>query len=168
MSWINIADYNGDYKINELGEIKSIRRIIVEKKNKKRILNERILKPVINCAGYYVVSLHNNANAKTHLIHRLLAIAFIPNPEKKPQINHKDKNKLNNNLSNIEWCTSRENSRHSNAKKVKQLSLSGDLINIWDCMSDIKINDINKFKTINSLLLRNKSRISSNYKWEYV
>ena len=67
-----------------------------------------------NGEGFYkTVRLRKNGKAKTEKVHRLLAKAFIPNPDKKNCVNHKDANKLNNNLSNLEWCTHQENMRHA-------------------------------------------------------
>lgn len=68
------------------------------------------LKPYINSSGYLMVSL---SNRKKHCIHKLLAAHFIPNPENKKQVNHKDGNKLNNQLNNLEWATPSENMKHA-------------------------------------------------------
>lgn len=92
--WKDIVKYD-NYEVSSFGNVK----------NKK---TGRILKPN-NCGGYAAIGLPNN---KTTQIHRLVAMAFILNPENKPQVNHIDKNKLNNNLSNLEWCTNKENSIH--------------------------------------------------------
>lgn len=69
----------------------------------------RILKPDINSKGYYRVI----CSLKRYFIHRLVAIHFIPNPDNKPQVNHKDSNKLNNHHSNLEWMTNSENNLHA-------------------------------------------------------
>jgi HNH endonuclease len=69
----------------------------------------RIMKPQKHKEGYSIIQL----NLKHYLIHRLLAIQFIPNPESKPQVNHKDSNRANNALENLEWCTHAENMQHS-------------------------------------------------------
>ncbi|MDD5363601.1 MAG: NUMOD4 motif-containing HNH endonuclease [Ignavibacteria bacterium] len=100
--WKDIPDYEGIYKASNLGNIKSL-------KNKK----EKILSPAINDKGYYKVVLYKNKIKKTKLGHRLVAIAFIPNPENKPEVNHKDGNPLNNNIDNLEWNTKLENVRHA-------------------------------------------------------
>lgn len=70
---------------------------------------ERELTYTLNNRGYYSVGIRR----KTHMVHRLVAQAFIPNPEKKPFVNHIDGNKLNNHVSNLEWCTVRENNLHA-------------------------------------------------------
>lgn len=79
--------------------------------NIKNITTHKMLKPCVK-SGYYHVSLVNNENKQNFKVHRLVALAFIENPENKSDVNHKDKNKLNNNLSNLEWMTRRENNIH--------------------------------------------------------
>lgn len=69
--------------------------------------------PDLRSDGYHQVSLYNNGVRSTKRVHRLVAEAYIPNPENKPDINHKDGNKLNNDVSNLEWCTKSENMRHA-------------------------------------------------------
>ena len=79
--------------------------------NIKNITTNKLLK-LCNKAGYYHVSLVNSTSRKSFKIHRLVAIAFISNPENKPEVNHKDKNKLNNHIDNLEWATKSENNLH--------------------------------------------------------
>jgi len=70
------------------------------------------MKGQINHLGYIVISLTKDKIIKRYLVHRLVAIAFIPNPENKPQVNHKDMNRSNNHIENLEWATARENVIH--------------------------------------------------------
>jgi hypothetical protein len=74
--------------------------------------------------GYRRVGICRNNKQIKHLVHRLVAEAYVPNPDNKPCVNHLDKNKLNNHASNLEWCTSQENHRHSwaNGRKSKKIS----------------------------------------------
>jgi len=73
----------------------------------------RVIKPQTGKNGYIRVELWENGNGRKHLVHRLLAEAFIPNPDGKPQVNHIDGNKANNALSNLEWVTQSENQKHA-------------------------------------------------------
>lgn len=76
---------------------------------------KKLLKKIDSGRGYYGAELWNGSSSSRKLIHRLVAEAFIPNPENKPQVNHKDGNKLNNNVSNLEWATVKENNQHARA-----------------------------------------------------
>ena len=93
-----IQNYN--YSVSNLGNVRN------DKFN-------RILTNVIDSSsGYYVVSLCNNSKTKNIRVHKLIADAFIPNPNNKPCVDHKNNNKLDNNISNLRWCTSQENNRN--------------------------------------------------------
>ena len=94
--WKDIKDYEGLYQISNLGRIKSLYNYRRDGTN--------ILKPKIK-HGYYQIGLRKNGIRKFYNVHRLVAIAFIPNPNNLPCVNHKDENKLNNNINNLEWCT---------------------------------------------------------------
>ena len=108
----DVVGYEGKYMVSSIGEIISIVRQTEAKKQGKRILNRKVLAVRINRCGYLYVNLYKNLKRKTLTIHRIVATAFIPNPENKPHINHKDGNKLNNHVENLEWCNAKENENH--------------------------------------------------------
>ena len=97
--WKDIKDYEGLYQVSNLGRV-------------KRITTGRVLKPLKHANGYLMVKLSKNSIVYTKTTHRLVAEAFIPNPEHKSEINHIDENKTNNNVSNLEWMTRKENINH--------------------------------------------------------
>ena len=99
--WRDIAGYDGDYQVSTFGRIKSFKNGRV-----------RILKPFIQ-GDYIYVELHKGDEGKTMLIHRLVAEAFIPNPDDKPEVNHKDGKKFNCVVGNLEWSTHSENIKHA-------------------------------------------------------
>jgi hypothetical protein len=112
--WIDIKNYEGIYQISNFGNVKSIMRIGKHNKGRKwQIRKERTLKNRNDGRGYYSVILYKGNTKISYRIHRLVAKAFIPNINNRPEINHKDGNKQNNNVDNLEWCTRKENTSHA-------------------------------------------------------
>jgi hypothetical protein len=150
----DIKDYEGMYKVSNLGRVKSLG-------NGGSYKTSRILKPVEIEKGYFQVGLSKNGKTKMCYVHRLVAEAFLPNPENLPEVNHKDENKTNNFVflnedgtvnkekSNLEWCDRKYNNNYATrneragktiskvmtngktSKRVLQLTLTGDLIREW-------------------------------------
>lgn len=146
-----IIGYEGLYQISNYGDIK----------NKKG----KLLKPQIK-RGYYQIGLRKNGHRKWHQVHRLIAQAFILNPNNLPQINHKDENKLNNNLDNLEWCSVLYNNiygtrleRVSNTNKLKkvilQLDVNGNILK--------KYNSIKEAEKNSNISASNISRCANNF-----
>lgn len=136
--WRDIKDYEGLYQVSNLGRVKSLERL-VKSKNGYRVVRERIIKTSNNNSGYETVSLVRKGKYKTYLVHRLVAMAFpdlvdwTEDAKGKPfdelQVNHKDENKTNNCVDNLEWCgisynqnygTSSEKKKERLGKKVQQ------------------------------------------------
>lgn len=107
--WKDIEGYEGLYMISNLGRVKSLRhgKWIERRSN-------------VNRQGYYALTLHKDGGNKTCTIHRLVAKAFIPNPLGFPCVNHKDENKENNRVDNLEWCTYVYNNNYGTAKNEQQ------------------------------------------------
>jgi len=108
--WIDINNYEGFYQVSNFGQVRSLDRISNNPINK--IEKGVILLPNIK-KGYKTIVLQKSGERKYISVHRLVAIAFIPNPFNLPQVNHKDGDKLNNNDWNLEWNTSKQNVNHS-------------------------------------------------------
>lgn len=99
--WKDIDGFTIQYQISSLGRVRRVTE-----------LGFVFLKPN-NCNRYTAIGLFKNGKQRQYKIHRLVALSFIPNPENKSQVNHINGDKLNNSISNLEWCTSKENIRHS-------------------------------------------------------
>ena len=109
-NWKDIKGYEGFYQISDYGNVRSLERdVYCQDGTFHHHVEEKILVSCVNGRGYANVNLYKNGKRKNILIHRLVALAFIPNPENKPMINHKDENPLNNCVDNLEWCTASYN-----------------------------------------------------------
>lgn len=114
MIFLPIKNYEGLYEVSNTGLIKSVKRTIIGKDGNKYSFKERILKVQPNkFVEYPQVSLWKNNIGVTFYVHRLVAEAFIPNPKHLPEVNHKDGNRANNTVENLEWVDSRGNSIHA-------------------------------------------------------
>ena len=107
--WKDIEGYEGLYQVSNLGKVKSLKRMI-----KKRKCEELIKIASITNKGYYRLPLCKCGKVKYFHIHRLVAEAFIPNIENKPTVDHIDRNKLNNIVSNLRWATYKEQNKNRN------------------------------------------------------
>lgn len=107
--WKDISGYEGYYQVSNFGRIKSLKRTLEYSDGRVVTRRERIRKPLLS-KGYHLMYLSKGDKQKYFSVHRLVAEAFIPNVEGKPQVNHIDENKTNNNVDNLEWSTSKENS----------------------------------------------------------
>ena len=156
-----------NYLISNYGRVKSLERDYKYGSHK-----DIILKPGYR-RGYEKVTLFLNGKRYVKATHRLVAEAFISNPNNLPVINHKDENKLNNRVDNLEWCTPKYNSHYGNcrqkisknvSRKVEQLTKNGELIKVWDSMTkaseslNINISQI-------SYCCKNTRFSAGGYKW---
>jgi hypothetical protein len=110
--WKDVVEYEGFYQVSNLGQVKGLERKSNKVGNTTRTIKEKILTPVISKEGYAYVSLCIKGIIKRKRIHRLVAQAFIPNPNNYPEVNHKDENRLNNDVSNLEWCSNYYNQNY--------------------------------------------------------
>ena len=105
MIWKSVVEYEGLYEVNTDGELRTF--------NWKGTGQTRIMKPAKDHKGYLRTMLAKDGNAKTIKMHRIIAQAFIPNPENKPTVNHKNGIKTDNRVENLEWHTNKENVAHA-------------------------------------------------------
>ena len=175
--------YEGLYQVSNWGNVMSL--------NYNGTGKPRLLKPGKSKDGYLRVVLFKNKEKRTCKVHRLVAQTFIPNPENKPQINHKDEDKTNNFVflnedgsvnkekSNLEWNTPKENSNHGTrtermretltngklSKKVLQLSLSGELIREWPSAAECGRNGFNQTHVVDCC--NGKRKTHKGFYWRY-
>lgn len=168
--WKPIIGHEGRYEISNHGRVKSLARIGKCGRYKTAYFKELIMKPGlsgINGFKYYTANLRDNGQDRRIKVHRLVAIHFIDNPDNKPWINHKDLDKLNNHVDNLEWCTAKENMQHAydmGAKKKMFGSDNGESKLIldtqtgiyYDCVKDVAIAYNKNYSTLKSQLNGNR------------
>ena len=142
-------------------------------KNKKY----RQLNPWKNRRGYSLVSLYKEKKQQKYLLHRLIAIVFLPNPEGKPQINHKNGIKTDNNLENLEWSTNYENTQHAHnmglvnygylEKPVKQICKdTGKVLSTFKSAKSAEVRTGISRSNI-AAVIKGKRKTTGGYKWQY-
>lgn len=113
--WKDIPGYEGKYQVSNTGEIRSL-----------KFGKIKILKQYTDKCGYNVLTLSENGKRKNHFVHRLVAMTFIPNPNNLPQVNHKDENKANNCVDNLEWCSRKYNMNYGTRNERASERMCGE------------------------------------------
>lgn len=175
--WKDVVGYEGYYQVSNLGRVKNVK-------------TQRILRQAKDKGNYCIVSLSKQCKHKTRTVHSLVAESFIrkTNKKQKLQVNHKDGNKSNNNVNNLEWITPSENLKHAYenglkkinewqkefiskqgkklSKKTIQYDINGNFIKEWNCVRDIE----RQLKISNESISRcctGKTKTAGGYKWKY-
>lgn len=118
--WRDVVGYEGYYQVSNTGKVRSVDRVVARSDGKMQNCKGKILS-LIDRRGYLHVNLCKDLKTKSVKVHRLVAMAFIPNPSKLPIINHKDENPKNNRVENLEWCDVKYNSNYGTRnEKVSQ------------------------------------------------
>lgn len=151
--WKDIQGYENLYQVSSFGRVKSI-------------IYNKIILPIDNGCGYFMVSLSKNLKTNYYFVHRLVAQTFIPNYFNLSVINHKDENKKNNCVDNLEWCTASENTKYSHCIPIIQLDKNKNIINIFEsCTQASKILGGNP-QYYAKVIRDNKTY--KNSKWKYL
>jgi hypothetical protein len=167
-----IEGYEGVYAIDKDSTIYNVQ-------------TKRVKHPSIGNHGYHAIDLYKNGERTTFLVHRIMAATFLPNPTNKRTVNHKDGNKLNNNIDNLEWATYSENNKHSysklgrkaymtgrfgrlnhNSKPVLMYAKNGNLLQKYDSIMDAE----RATGILNNAIvqcLKEKTKTAGGYKWRY-
>lgn len=166
--WKDVKGYEGLYQVSNWGRVKRITN------------NNRVLKPYKVKKGYLNVVLSKNGKAKTFRVHRLVALAFLPNPDSLPEINHKDEKKDNNNVDNLEWCSGYYNIQYGTrgeriskskidgkaCKPVLQFNLDGTFVKEWKSSYQIQRILGYKNQNINSCC-HGKTKWAYGFIWKF-
>lgn len=180
--WKDIRGYEGLYQVSNLGCVKSLNW------RNQGVQKNLWLKP--HNRGYLQVELAKDGQKKCFVVHRLVADAFIPNPDGLPQVNHKDEEKTNNCVENLEWCSRSYNAKYSldrhperkpkggghrkgcrfkganSEKSVVQLTMSGEVVKEWVCSREIFLETGMSDWSI-SECCRGNRKTAYGYKWQY-
>ena len=162
--WCPIKGYEGLYEVSDKGRVRSL-----------KFGKERILKTGRNQQGYLVVCLCKNGERETYRIHRLVAKTFIHNPDNLPEVNHKDEDKENNSVHNLEWCDRKYNINfgtrnkrisEKHLKPILQYTKSGEFVKEWRSAMDVQRN-IGYLQNNISSCCNGKCKSSNGFIWKF-
>ncbi len=170
--WKEIVGYENYYEISSDGYVRAKQRK-VKSRYGYRTIKSKILKPCIDRDGYYKITLCKNNIKKTKTIHRLVAEAFLENPYNLPVINHKDENKLNNNVSNLEWCTVKYNTNYGDGiekraskRRVPIIAINNNITLYFSSIREAEIK-LNLHHSNIVSCLQNKRKTCGGYIFKY-
>lgn len=127
--WSPVKELSDYYEVSTYGRVKSVPRMVNSGHGSKRFVKGGFRKPCLGTTGYWHLTFVINGKTKAARLHRMVAEAFIPNPENKPCVNHRDGDKLNNHVNNLEWCTYSENSIHAHKTGLSSVKKGEDVAN---------------------------------------
>lgn len=180
-TWRPVVGWEDLYEISDHGQVRSVECDTIRyKKGKPTTYHKRqqLRKQKRAANGYMLVCLHRDSTEKTCLVHRLVAEAFIPNPDNLPEVNHKDTCKSNNNIENLEWCDRLYNVNYADAREkhtqavshpIEQLTLQGEHIAYFSSTKALHrlTNGAMHGRNI-ARVLKGESQTAYGYRWRYV
>lgn len=175
--WKDIPGYESFYQVSNLGNVKALARTVVHKTGRTYHFSEKLRKPYMDNLGYEHIALFKNGYEKRFYVHRLVAMAFLSNPNNLPCVNHMDQNPSNNNVENLEWCTAKYNINYKDciekrskakSKPVLQYTKENVLLREWESAKaaslSLKIHDGDIAKCCKHLP---RYKTCGGFKWEY-
>lgn len=181
MKWKPVVGYEGYYEVSDTGRVRSLDRVITDKNGvsylkhgKEMRLSESVARDP-DQQGYMVVNLHKNCVSDVRCVHSLVAIAFLDNPQGLPTVNHKDGNKHNNNVDNLEWASFEYNNIHALKKKLRhprgnpiaQYTTEGEYVATFKSTMDAARNTGISRGGINHCI-NGRTKTSGGFVWEKV
>lgn len=173
--WKDVVGYEEYYQVSNLGRYRSKDRQTFGRNKTKRTVKGKILKATAGANGYLSARFCVKGNRKMILLHRVVAMAFLSNPNSLPEVNHKDEDITNNCVDNLEWCTSAYNANYGtrneklaeiHRKPVNQLDMNGELIKRWRCAKDacdyLRIDRSGVMR-----VCKGRRKAYKGYRWEY-
>lgn len=180
-----VVGYEGLYEVDQFGRVYGIDRtktVVDNVRIYEKPIAGRQMKQSMHTKGYKTVSLTKNGSTKTMFVHRIVAEAFLPNPNNLPMVNHKDEDKTNNFIDNLEWCTASYNRTYGKAierqaKKIRgrkskkkiaviQKNMSGEFLKWFDSLTKAAEN-VNGSTSSISAVCKGKRKMAYGYLWEY-
>ena len=178
------VDFTGLYKVSNDGLVKSVERTVIltgRKAGVRKHLKEQIRSQRKNHGGYMMVTLYKDGAGYDFLVHRLVALAFIPNPDNLPLINHKNKDRSDNRVENLEWCTPEYNSNYADRneclsrslksvlkrRKIAQIDDDGNIVKIWQSVKDAVEGGFSEDSLYYCLREKNAKCRHKGFRWRY-
>ncbi len=174
--WKDCKHYEGLYEVSTLGRVRSLERYVANSDKSERLVPSRIISQHAGSSGYLQVGLSKNGKTKYELVHRLVALAFVDNPDNLPQVNHKDECKTNNEASNLEWCNRKYNMNYGTVKqrigakhkrRINQYDLNSNYIATYNSQQEAArqtgISNVSIFYCCSG-----RTNQAGGYKWQYI
>jgi hypothetical protein len=184
--WRPVAEYEGYYEVSNMGRVKSLPVTVEINAGYFKVKKERILKDQCNGRGYRTLGLSKKGIVRGFTVHRMVATAFIPNPDNYPFINHIDGDRANNHVSNLEWCTPLMNMRHAHlvtktmkrppvltgadnarSRAVLKCLPDGTVIQKYDCLTAAAKDNNRTTSSICSALRGRVDGLTAGFIWKY-
>ena len=176
--WKPIKGYEGIYEVSDLGRVRSLPRMLTDSKGRRHPVPMKMLK-MHDRKGYDSVTLHDMGRKAIMSVHRLVAMAFIPNPDNLPVVNHRDENPKNNQVSNLEWCDISYNTRYGTGveraqakhvyhrKAVEQLTKDGQHVATFKGVKEAA-RATGADASVIVRVCKGRNETAGGYRWKYL